>query len=1156
MTTVQLTGDRGAVIFGAESLLVQVKRRWADDWQTMPYLTPLSAQLSISPDMPRADFVYHYGQIKREDNAEFIDFDPLNLSNWYVRVLIDDQQVFVGILMDDRFDLLGALNNQPSGDQAMTAYGLEHLLDRASVLGAVTLGGVISHTPTFNLVENYGGAVRGNRSDSLVDGVYVFANNDARWSNLDIIHYVLAHHTDFGFEIDLSGQFDVLADIYGAYWFEGLTVRQVLDKLIDRRRGLGWYVWSDGSTVSIHVFTVFERDIGLGDVQISGNPQQVEIDADTLDVQEVTISQSESQLYDRIVVQGARARSVFTVSVQEGSLKAAWSASDEAAYKAVAGATNEERDAERESDRFAPVYQHFTLDENWNETANDGQGGDRLPVLPAFNDLAQLQSGSSPAMQIRRPFNRTLPFYDENGDPVAPVVIGLASPESGDRYVQLDGAGKVLGQAKSLVRMMDEKPGIVLRAGINHALGLNHFDPTANGSDTKPVVDYETLLATVSIETDTRPSVDVMLNADTDNARVLVLTVHDAEFWYVTPDTVRGVENGQLQRETGGAVRDDTDKLRYLAALATGWYGQKRSSITLTTRNLPSNLSLGSLVTSAASSWHKENIGTVLSSIDYDFVGRTTTIRTGYAELDLQAMLDIPGMSDFRSVGRAFNRQQAQLRQITDRLANMPVRYAMSGSSGEGTDEIAAVDFIVDNFDRGDANGLGSYWQNSLNRVQIVDGALRQVSGSTNTFGLSFSLNRNISQQNASDGLVYVNGVQQGGSRITYASALSRAPDSFEENLYNYQLLRPGEGLASSVVSYTRELTDSDYIIELEIESATKEGQAGSSTQNYELFAGICGLAFSGVKDDSGAISFDRCGFDYWGQANSLTYEAPAISYVTQALNSEYAIEWADSGVGDISEQLVGSASRTLNVAERTGQMSGASANFNAFSMYTLSFDGALISKKTIEPEAVYLSQSESDEVDIRFDTYSWSVDIPDKPGTSNYFVRGYMGAPEPDGYSSNTPSIFTINTSNSEVSYTARYISNAEVTYDWSTLSVSGGNVEAVNPATNKLRLNVSGNSVSAYLNGAYLGMSQLSAPVAGKHVGIISRLIQSNLAFYSGLKIKRFKAWRSDIPEPSDNQSGHGTYDADGGGFNYTDGYHVPDGNGGIVYDPTALD
>lgn len=1160
MTTIQLTADAGAVIFDAESLLVQVKRRWADDWKTMPYLTALSAQLAVTPDMPRAEFVYHYGQIKREDSPEYVDFDPLSLSNWYVRVMIDSQQVFVGVLTDDRFDLLGALNNQPAGDQAMTAYGLEHLLDRIAVMGAVTETGTISHTPTFNLVENYGGAVRGNRSDTAVGGVYTFANNDARWSNLDIIRYVLNYHADLGFDINLSGQFDVLADVYGVYWFEGLTIRQVLDKLIDRRRGLGWFVWSDGDTVSIHVFTVFERDIGLGDVQIPGNPQQVEINADALDVQEVTISQSESQLYDRIVVQGARAKTVFTVSLEEEALEPAWSLADETAYKNVSGSTNDERDAERESDGFAPVYQHFTLVDDWDELASDGMGDDRQPVLPAFNDLAQIVPGSSPVMAIRRPFSRTLPFYDENGDPVAPVVIGLASTESGERYVQIDGAGKVIGQAKSLVRMMDEKPGIVLRAGINHALAFNHFDAEVSGSDTSPVVDYETLLATVSLETDTRPSVEVVLNSDADHARTLVLTVHDAEFWYVTPDTVRATSNGALVRETGGAVRDDTAKLRYLAALASGWYGQKRSSITLTTRNLPSNLNLGSLVTSAASSWHKENIGTVLSSIDYDFVARTTTIRTGYAELDLQAMLDIPGMSDFRSVGRAFNRQQAQIKQVTDRLANMPVRYVGAAAVAASEDnEPGPVDFIVDNFDRGNSNGLGSYWQNSVNQLNLIDSGAQQVSGGSNNVE-TINLNLNRSFSSSSTGLcnIETNLPVSEGAITLRKPVVTYDDDGFESNIYNANYFDNSRRMNAVVTNYFRRLRGSSYSLSITLENSIRVGDYAGGTQSFELFGGSLGVAFSGVKGTDGTIVFDRAGLNVFGQASSLSHEAPDREVSAVADDGELAVQlWKNANeFGPYFYE----ENKPLNGPSATATVQGASVVFPAYTVCNFRFEGSQISDLDVGSDLSFEPGSSSSSTEIINITNNVSFsgldiweDNSANPVNSGANVRSIY-----DGFPRQTAAIENYDDGDwlSSIDLTVEYSAQAEANYSWLEFETSGGFQQAVFVQRNTLRLDVSGATVTAFLNGQQIAQSPISAAVAGEYIGLFSRMTQANLADYKDQKITQFKAWRADIPEPPDAESGHGNYDSDAGQYIYLDGYHVPDGDGGIDYVPTALD
>jgi hypothetical protein len=51
----------------------------------------------------------------------------------------------------------------------------------------------------------------------------------------------------------------------------------------------------------------------------------------------------------------------------------------------------------------------------------------------------------------------------------------------------------------------------------------------------------------------------------------------------------------------------------------------------------------------------------------------------------------------------------------------------------------------------------------------------------------------------------------------------------------------------------------------------------------------------------------------------------------------------------------------------------------------------------------------------------------------------------------------------------------------------------------------------------------------------------------------ISAFKVWSNDIPEPPDDESGHGTYSGEKG-FRYTDKYHKSDGEGGYTYDPNA--
>lgn len=1156
MASIQLTGDTGAFVLDPENLVVQVKRRWADDWETEKYLQPISANLSIAPDISAASFIYHYGEIKREDLNEFTVFDPANLANQYVRIVVDDQQVFIGVIMDDQFDLMGSLNGNPSGDQSMTAYGLEHVLDRAAVAGAETATGIIQFSPAFNLAEKYGGIISGNRSaEPTEDGYYVFDNNDARWSNLDILRYIINVHSDFGFTLGLSGQFNVLADVYGVYWFEGLTIRQVIDKLVDRRRGLGWYLWSNGENVSVHIFTVFERDIGFANVLIPGNPDQYEFNMDSLDVQKATISQSQSQLYDRILVQGARAQTVFTLSVSEGNLVPAWNEQDKQAYINVDGDTNEAKDDERQSDRFEAVFQRFLLSTDWDSRAGNGNGGQRSPVLPLLDSKANIIAESADkVMQIRRPFLRSLPFMDSKGQTIPPLVLVKLQVDGADKWFQIDAGSKALKTAKSSVRMLDDEPGFTLKPAINHALAAGKFFADTDNSETDAVVDYETLTATVSIETDTRPTVVVDITPDSDNTRTLVLTIYDAEFWYATPNTVTGVKDGKFEQHSGGVLRDDTDKLRYLAALAAGWYSQRRSAVTLTTNNLMASLRPGILITSAATSWHKEPVGTVLSRINFDFENRTTTLMTGHAELDLQILLDIPGMSDFRSVGRAFNRQQAQIKQLSDRLGFMPVRHATASLPFDpaAEQELPAVDFIVDNFDRGDANGLGLYWANSTLRFQINNNQVEQLQNGAGVSRISLTLALRESKE---------------GNGVDFFSVSADSPSAGFGKYYYFNDVGTIQSNTLAYYKHPLSKVDDGYYIKVGFEQYSDQSALETT---LEHFCAMVGIAYSGIKNpETSSYTFDRVVIttqfrtgDYMVQVGgaNLSLQAPSFTddyYYVHPENEDYSTGFiTDTKLVDRVND-----NKFLSDQDYTIQEGGD---------YSIIFNGKSAANiKRIEPPQegiLYKTATQSETLFASSSRESVSIFYESSPfGESvNYnFTRVSIAPLGSPVVTDLTP--FGIRHNNSGSYQAPSLYGDRSVVYSRyiETVGPRAGRLTSqshgLNQVENFIKLLVTKTGTSVYLNDELKGSSENSDIVPGQFVGLISVINQlantTAAQQVRGVKISSFKAWRADISEPLDDESGHGNYDAEDG-FMFTDRYHSKDAEGEVIYNPTALD
>lgn len=684
MAIIQLNSTPPVTIRDFPNYRVQIRRVWADDWETVDYLEPLMVHQTIAPSVPMATFRYRYGDIKREDKNAFAFYEPLAVVDWYVRVdaISSDgnQLLFVGILSDDEYELHGATTD-PQGDQVITAYGLEHLLDRVSMVGAYVDGdNYIGRTPTFNAREQWGGVLSGNRSE-LTGWNAQFSRDGYKWSHLDVICYTLRYFAPAALNVGLSGAWDVLDNLSGVYEFEGLTVRQILEKLIDRRRGLGWKIYTDGDAVLVYVFTVFEQDVTINGVLYPGNPDTYSQNFDTdREVESVGVAVSHAQLYDRIIVQGARVKSCFSLSVESGSLIPDWTTAQKNAY-------DDASDGERNTERFKPVYQRYAVPSDWEWTDYRG-----VHIAPAFDDQAVIMDDAYSNQWLdARPFLRELPIQGPDGvtdggylSPLVLIRAAMGTIEDGaatagdELYYQVDNLSAV-GRESVSVNMLDHALGFELDAVFNHQFGLNVFD---GKSERAAEFDYANLLATVAVETDVRPSVTITAGGEIDVERTLLISVPEAQTWYVAPQTVTGVVDGQVQKHDGGLVRDDTDKLRNIAALAGAWYGYFRGIMKLQVKRIDASMPPGGLIASVSSAWQTLPVATIVSSVRLDMRAGVTMIETGFSELDFATLLDIPGMSDFRSVGRAFNRQKAEVDRLKTHLSHLPARSANQAGAG------------------------------------------------------------------------------------------------------------------------------------------------------------------------------------------------------------------------------------------------------------------------------------------------------------------------------------------------------------------------------------------------------------------------------------------------------------------------------------------
>ena len=295
-----------------------------------------------------------------------------------------------------------------------------------------------------------------------------------------------------------------------------------------------------------------------------------------------------------------------------------------------------------------------------------------------------------PVWNFARALLRYLPIEkpaekaDAEPEFMKPIII-VKNPDD-DKYYHIDKLSSV-NKNPGGVSMMDREAGIKIEnLKVNHLLGLNHFNPeTDKATGTTPEIDYETIIATVFAETDQRlrVEVDVPRANRSETIKTLVIDVEDAELWYVVPGTVIKVKNGALWGASGNLVRrDDSERLRTIAALAKAWYSRKRAAVRLTVKNIAQYSPVGTFITSVSSSWHKEQIGTVVSQRTWDFRDATTQMETGFFELDVSAIVDIPNMTDLRAVSRAFHSQQREITELRRHIGNLPVRDVSGGIGG------------------------------------------------------------------------------------------------------------------------------------------------------------------------------------------------------------------------------------------------------------------------------------------------------------------------------------------------------------------------------------------------------------------------------------------------------------------------------------------
>jgi hypothetical protein len=637
---------------------VWAKRNWADAWTWLPYMDCRSAVETAAPSIGSARLRYEYGWIKRENYPVFAGWYPYALSGSYVQVRVGMHNVpgrhypiWTGVAEIDEHQPHGtALWFQ--GPQEYTCHELTHLLDRVYIVGAYTEGGYVDRALRFNVREGRGLKRRGNRSQATgSEGVYVYGDAGDEWSNYEIIRHLVQYYGPDGLTFQIVGAWDSLVNVVEEWDFNGMSLFQALNKLIDERRGLGWCLRTNGEgPLYLQIYSILSEPVSVGDYSVPANADQTIVAFDGRIDGQPSIRINELARFDSLIVRGGPIYTTFSLSKADATLEPAWSAAQETAYKAGQTTGTPEaadHDTERKTKKFQAVYQEFRVPAAWDWQAGNGEGGDKHSAVPSVTwdcriDTANAGSAWSEGHTFERHLCKQVSINTDTGDPEhVPMLAFVQNPEDATKWhpvTALDAAE--LTNAR--VRPGDR--GLRVRiepSSINHAAALNHWDGAAE-SNQEPEYDHEKYIVTVQVATDTHLGVRASLPGVPvrETGRTKIIEYPSAVAWLVLPGTVLDVTDGALVRAADWETeRDDSETLRAIAALAAAWYLQPRNEIAFTAQGVSIAHPVGQLVRGVASNWSLTQVGTVVTKREWDFGQGTPLTRwqTGYSELDAAA---------------------------------------------------------------------------------------------------------------------------------------------------------------------------------------------------------------------------------------------------------------------------------------------------------------------------------------------------------------------------------------------------------------------------------------------------------------------------------------------------------------------------------------
>lgn len=736
---------------------VSTKELWADEWTIRPKLEPIKSVWAVPPLLSTATLRHNYGNIVNTGDDAFAEVEPLDIRDHYIKIETSvarrdtpgaDNQIdvtkpigtWVGLIVEDNRSPLGknasaGIDEGNAGLQRLTAYGLEHLLRKLPIDATAIRDNDEDKLIPTRVVFNQRvprGPLSGNMFATVTDDTPAFTSDPefatpplldtaTTWALPDIVRYILGNFVtgrtgpDFRLAVGNSGPqstsasgddtpaefvgFNAIIRIEDLF---GLTAWDALNKILDRRRGLGWYISTDGEgTIDVNLFTVLTKPLKVlgssGTIVVPANANQITyaLDDDDLVIDDgLQVRENFNRLYKNVHVRGAPIVVVFTAGYADGSLEEGWSfprftayreaAINNSGYSALSNADkmvlNDKQRTEDETLGRVYLRHVIPLDWDWAQALPFGGTGDRvLSILPDVDARGNVRI--TPAVpdstSYLTSFKRLLPWLPlledvdysastlDTTDASTRLMAPFAIVRRGNRYFRTDTMKGVDGIEVELprvsMRMLEDRMGFdLILAGSRHQphswayldVPVSDLQLEENAQLWRPsssavssvvnqefnAVNYRRMFATLAVETDRRPSVIFQPVIFTENDTALYIDFPDIQYWHAAFLTVTGVFNDGTPRflnRNNRPLRDDTPLLRVLGAFIQAWYTNPRRTVDLTWRSFDF-LEPGSLLMSISAS-QPDQIETVVTQVEWDYLDTTTRIVTEFANLDFGA---------------------------------------------------------------------------------------------------------------------------------------------------------------------------------------------------------------------------------------------------------------------------------------------------------------------------------------------------------------------------------------------------------------------------------------------------------------------------------------------------------------------------------------